>query len=125
MDRHRGGTAIWLSTWVFPITFMVAMAWGCETHTRTLGRRVMAFYDGDAATPQAAIAAANRREDRGHDKRQILRTIALFLSVAIPIGFVAYADHVRHSTGINWVVALGALVALSLVLAPTVVATRR
>ena len=120
-----GGTAIWLSTWVFPITFMVAMAWGCETHTRTLGRRVMAFYDGDAATPQAAIAAANRREDRGHDKRQILRTIALFLSVAIPIGFVAYADHVRQSTGINGVVALGALVALSLVLAPTVVATRR
>ena len=82
-----GGTAIWLSTWVFPITFMVAMAWGCETHTRTLGRRVMAFYDGDAATPQAAIAAADRREDRGHDKRQILRTIALFLSVAIPHRF--------------------------------------
>ena len=120
-----GGTAIWLSTWVFPITFMVAMAWGCETHTRTLGRRVMAFYDGDAATPQAAIAAANRREDRGHDKRQILRTIALFLSVAIPIGFVAYADHVRQSTGINGVVALGALVALSLVIATVVVATRR
>ena len=101
-----GGTAIWLSTWVFPITFMVAMAWGCESHTRTLGRRVMAFYDGDAATPEAAIAAADRREDRGHDKRQILRTIALFLSVAIPIGFVAYADHVRQSTGINWIVAL-------------------
>ena len=120
-----GGTAIWLSTWVFPITFMVAMAWGCETHTRTLGRRVMAFYDGDAATPQAAIAAANRREDRGHDKRQILRTIALFLSVAIPIGFVAYADHVRQSTGINGVVALGALVALSLVIATVVIATRR
>ena len=101
------------------------MAWGCETHTRTLGRRVMAFYDGDAATPQAAIAAANRREDRGHDKRQILRTIALFLSVAIPIGFVAYADHVRQSTGVNWVAALGALVALSLVIATVVVATRR
>ena len=120
-----GGTAIWLSTWVFPITFMVAMAWGCETHTRTLGRRVMAFYDGDAVTPQAAIAAADRREDRGHDKRQILRTIALLLSVAIPIGFVAYADHVRQSTGINGVVALGALVALSLVIATVVVATRR
>ena len=43
----------------------------------------------------------------------------------MPIGFVAYADHVRQSTGINWVVALGVLVALSLVLAPTVVATRR
>ena len=85
----------------------------------------MAFYDGEATTPEGAIAAADRREDRGHDKRQILRTIALFLSVAIPIGFVAYADHVRQSTGINWIVALGALVALSLVLATAIAATRR
>ena len=120
-----GGTAIWLSTWVFPITFMVAMAWGCESHTRQLGRRIMALYDGEATTPEGAIAAANRREDRGHDKRQILRSIALFLSVAIPIAFVAYADSVRNSTGINWVAALGALVALSLVLATIVVGTRR
>jgi hypothetical protein len=119
------GTLIWLSTWVFPITFMVAMAWGCESHTRTLGRRVMAFYDGEATSPEGAIAAADRREDRGHDKRQILRTIVLFLSVAVPIAFVAYADHVRQSTGVNWIVALGVLVALSLVLATTVVATRR
>ena len=119
------GTAIWLSTWVFPITFMVAMAWGCETHTRQLGRRVMALYDGEATTPEGATAAAERREDRGHDKRQILRSIALFVSVAIPIAFVAYADSVRNSTGINWVGALGALVALSLVLATIVVATRR
>lgn len=59
------------------------------------------------------------------DRRQILRTIAIALSVLVPIGFVAYADHVRQSTGVNWLGALGALAALSLVLATVVVAGRR
>lgn len=117
--------AIWLTTWVLPVSFMVAMAWGCETHTRQLGRRALLLYDGEAASPEAAIAAADQREDRGHDKRQILRTVVLILSVLIPIAFIAYADHVRQSTGINWLGALGALVALSLVLATTMVASRR
>jgi hypothetical protein len=53
------------------------------------------------------------------------RTIAIGLSVAVPVGFVAYADHVCQSTGINWLGALGALAALSLVLATVVVAGRR
>jgi hypothetical protein len=117
--------AIWLVTWVMPVTFMIAMAWACESHTRQLGRRMLAHYDGTAASTQEAIAAADRRADRGHDRRQIVRTAALTLSVVIPIGFVAYADHVRHSTGINWLGALGALVALSVVIATFVFATRR
>jgi len=45
--------------------------------------------------------------------------------VVVPIGFVAYANHARQSTGINWLGALGALAALSLVLATMVVAARR
>ena len=119
------GAAIWVTTWVLPVTFMVAMAWGCETHARQLGRRALLFYDGDADSAQAAIAAAKERHDRGHGKREILRATLLLLSVAIPIGFVAYADHVRQSTGINWLGALGALVALSLVIAASVLANRR
>jgi hypothetical protein len=119
------GTATFVITWVFPITFMIAMAWGCETHTRQLGRRVLIFYDGEAETAQAAIAAAGERQDRGHGVRAILRATLLVLSVAIPIGFVAYADHIRKSTGISWLAAIGALVALSLVVATTVIASRR
>jgi hypothetical protein len=119
------GAAIWVTTWVLPVTFMIAMAWGCETHARQLGRRALLFYDGDADSAQAAIAAAKERRDRGHRKREILRTTILVLSIAVPIGFVAYADHVRQSTGINWLAALGALVALSLVLAASVLASRR
>jgi hypothetical protein len=117
--------AIWLMTWVVPVTFMILMAWGCETHARQLGRRALVFYDGEAASVDAAIALAKRRRDRGHDKRTTLRGIALFLSLAIPIAFVAYVQHVKRTVGFNWLVALGALVAVSLVIAIGVITNRR
>lgn len=119
------GAAVWVITWVLPVTFMIAMAWGCETHARQLGRRALLFYDGDADSVHAAIAAAKERQDQGHRKRAILRAAILALSIVVPIGFVAYADHVRQSTGINWLGALGGLVALSLVIAGSVRASRR
>jgi hypothetical protein len=119
------GIGIWLTTWVLPLTFMIVMAWGCETHTRQLGRRALVFYDGEEESVRAALAAADKRRDRGHDKRAILRTAALFLSVAIPIGFIAYVDHVRKTVGVNWLGALGAVVALSLVIATAVISNRR
>ena len=50
---------------------------------------------------------------------------SLVLSVAVPIAFIAYADHVRNTTGINWLGALRALVAVALVIATTVIASRR
>jgi hypothetical protein len=117
--------AIWLMTWVVPVTFMILMAWGCETHARQLGRRALVFYDGEAASVDAAIGLAKRRRDRGHDKRTILRGIALFLSLAIPIAFIAYVQHVKRTVGFNWLVALGALVAVSLVIAVGVITNRR
>jgi hypothetical protein len=117
--------AIWVMTWVVPFTFMIMMAWGCETHARQLGRRALVFYDGEAASVDAAIALAARRRDRGHDKRAILRAVALFLSVAIPLGFIALVNHYRSTVGFNWVVALGSLVALSLAIATAVISSRR
>ena len=119
------GVVIWLTTWVLPLTFMIVMAWGCETHARQLGRRTLLYYDGEADSVLAAITAADARSDRGHDKRAIARGVALFLSVAIPLGFVGYAQHVRHTAGINWLSALGVLVALSLVIATAVFSSRR
>jgi hypothetical protein len=119
------GATIWVLTWVFPLTFMIAMAWSCETHTRQRGRRALIFYDGEAETAQAAIAASRERQDRGHGKRASLRAAFLVLSVAIPIAFVAFVNHVRQSTGISWLAAIGTLVALSLVVATTVIASRR
>jgi hypothetical protein len=131
LDRIRAAlsflvaAAIWVMTWVVPFTFMILMAWGCETHARQLGRRTLVYYDGEAASVDAAIALAARRRDRGHDKRAVLRGIALFLSVAIPLGFIALVNRLRNTVGFNWVVALGALVALSVVIATAVISSRR
>lgn len=119
------GVAMWVMTWVLPLTFMILMAWGCETHARQLGRRALVYYGGDGTSVDAAIAVADQRQDRGHDKRAIIRSVALFLSVAIPIAFVGYVQHVRNTVGFNWLAALGALVALSLVIATAVISSRR
>jgi len=119
-----GGT-IWVITWVLPVSFMIAMAWGCETHARSLGHRTMTFYGGESAIAEAASAAGEEGEDRGRTRRDILRAALLALSVAVPVVFVAYANHVRQTTGFNWLAALGALVAASLVIATTVIASRR
>ena len=119
------GLAFWAITWILPLTFMIAMAWGCESQTRALGRRALAFYGGEASTTNAAIAVAGKSQDKGHNTRQIVRSAALALSVAIPVAFVAYANHVRHSTGLTWLGALGSLVALSLVIATAVWGARR
>jgi len=116
------GLAIWITTWVLPVTFMIAMAWGCESQARKLGRRTLSFYGGESASTEAAIAASERHGDRGQTRRDLVRALFIGLSVAVPIGFVAYADHVRQSIGLNW---LGALVATSLVIAITVMASRR
>ena len=116
---------IWVMTWVLPFTFMIMMAWGCETHARQLGRRALVYYGGEAASVDAAITLAGRRRDQGHDKRAMLRAVGLFLSVAVPLVFVAFVNHVRNTVGLNWLAAVGALVAVSLVIATAVISSRR
>ena len=108
-----------------PLSFMIAMAWGCESHAR------------QPRAARAALLRRRRRQRASRDRRRrgaqgrrprsarSLRATLLVLSIAIPIGFIAYADHVRQSTGITWLAALGALVALSLVIAASVLASRR
>jgi hypothetical protein len=43
------GAAVWVFTWVFPVTFMVFMAWSCERDARDMGQRAHAFYAGEAS----------------------------------------------------------------------------
>ncbi|HEY5143595.1 MAG TPA: hypothetical protein VII98_08845 [Solirubrobacteraceae bacterium] len=117
------GAGIWVITWVLPVSFMIAMAWGCESHARSLGHRTMTFYGGEGAIEEAASATGD--SGQGRTRRDVLRGALLALSIAVPIAFIAYADHVRQSTGINWLGALGALVAASMVIATTVIARRR
>jgi hypothetical protein len=118
------GVLIWVITWVLPLTFMIFMAWACESHARSLGRRTLRFYGGESALAEAASARGSD-EDGGGTKRDLLRAGLLTLSIAVPVAFVVYADYVRQTTGINWLGAVGALVAVSLVIAITVIARRR
>jgi hypothetical protein len=118
-----GGAAIaagaWALTWVFPVTMMLAMAWSCERDARDFGARAQAFYSGQAVAPRSLA-----RRERPSTARELVRAVVLILSIALPIAFVVYADHLRNTTGLNAVDSAGALVALSVVLA-TVVAARR
>lgn len=120
------GAAVWVFTWIFPVTFMVFMAWACERDARGMGWRALAFYGGEATTTEGAIAAARLRRDEGHHCRQLIRAGTLALSVALPIAFIAIAIRYRHTRGpFNPLSIAGALVALSLVIAITVAVNRR
>ena len=90
--------------------------------TDRLGAASRVPAEGNAA---AAIRAAGRGATPGTIERQLIRSALLFLSVAVSVGFVVFADHVRNHVGINWVSALGALVALSLVISMSVYARSR
>ena len=52
------GLAIWVTTWVFPVSFMIAMAWACESHARALGQ------------PHDELLRGRIREHRGGDRRR-------------------------------------------------------
>ena len=118
------GGVIWITTWVLPVTFMIVMAWACESHARSLGSRTLSFYGGETAAAELAAGSFGDGQDGGRSKRDLLRAGLLVLSIAIPIAFVAYADRVKQTTGVNWLGALGALVAVSIVIATTVIARR-
>ena len=68
------GVGIWVTTWVLPLTFMIVMAWGCETHARQLGRRTLLYYDGEAAEPpggdQARRSAKRPRPRQTGDRAE-------------------------------------------------------
>ena len=116
---------LWIVTWILPLTFMLMMAWACESHARQLGRGTLAYYGGEAATLDAALAVAKRRHDPGHRRRRLVRLGLLLVTVVLPLGFVAFSIAAEHAFGFSPFGALGALVALSLVIATAVVSSRR
>jgi hypothetical protein len=118
------GLAVFVITSVFPFTFMISMGWGCDSSTRALGSRALSFYDTEPGSAQAAIAAAKQQREAGLNRRQILRATLLVLSVAIPIAFISVIVEDHQTIGISVPTAVGALVALSLVITTTVLATR-
>ena len=120
------GVGIWVTTWVFPLTFMIMMAWGCETHARQLGRRTLLYYDGEADNILEAIktrrSATRPRSRQTGDRPHASPCSSRSRSRS---RLSRYVDHVRNTVGINWLGALGALVALSLVIATAVISSRK
>jgi hypothetical protein len=109
---------------VVPVTFMIVMSWACESDARRFGRRVTEFYgqEGDDAAVASARAAAREEE---HRARTLLRATLLVLSIALPLAFLAGSMlHGHGPLGIDVPRAVGALVALALVIAVAVAASR-
>jgi hypothetical protein len=116
---------LWAITWIFPVTFMIMMAWGCESHSRQLFQSTRAFYaseEAPTARPPEPGRGWRARVPRG---RQAISAAGLALSIAIPAGFLAYAVHIHKKFGITWVSAVGLLVAISVVTAAAVYGSRR
>jgi len=117
--------AMWAVTWIFPVTFMIMMAWGCETHSRQLFRRVRAYYAAEPAPEERPPERGRGWRGRVPSGRQAISAAGLALSIAIPAGFLAYFVHVRNKYGITPLTALGFLFALSVVTAAGVYGSRR
>jgi hypothetical protein len=113
-----GVAALWVVTWIFPVTFMIAMAWTCERDARQIGRQALVHFGGPEALPP-------RTSGGERTIRTVLRSAALTASILAPIVFVAFAVHEQRHTRLNWIAAVGALVALSIVIAVSVAGRRR
>ena len=113
------GGALYAVTWIFPVTFMLAMAFSCINSTNDLASRVSAYYGGDAAAdslpPSGAPVALGTR---------VLRALALALSIGVPLTALVVSAHSRPA-GIEWYYVLAALLGVSLVIGLSARASRR
>ena len=116
------GAAVFVITWHFPATGMIAMAWGCHTHARQLFRTAADYYAGETTPPKTARQRALRR--RHLSGRELAHNAVLSVSILTPIGFLVYATRVRSHVALNPISGLGLLVAISLVVAASMYGRR-
>jgi hypothetical protein len=112
-----GAGVLWGITWIFPATFMLAMAFACVSSTQSLASRARAYYGGgDALEVKTAREPASLRTKVG-------RGILLALSIGIPIAALAISAHFRPA-GIHWYYVLITLAGISVVLGLSAAAAR-
>jgi hypothetical protein len=117
------GIGLWVITWVFPITFMIAMSWACENDTRTLGDRAVIYGGTEGVRGRPGLAPARLAGAKLTTRRRVLiRTSLLILSLAIPLGFItlAVSNPFKHAP----IFAIAGLVGLAIVIALSVRAAR-
>jgi hypothetical protein len=108
---------LWAITWIFPATFMLAMAFAGVSSTNSLASRARTYYGGgDALEVEAAREPASLRT-------KIARGILLALSIGVPIGALVISAHFRPA-GIEWYWVLITLAGISLVLGLSAAAAR-
>ena len=79
---------------------------GCESHCRQLGRRITRPSTAARAHAGGGDRGGRPARGRGHESGSPALRSLLFLSVAIPVGFVAYAT-MSATTGVNLIGAWG------------------
>ena len=115
---------IWVLTWILPVTFMIMMSWACETDARRFGQRVTTRYGEEGDDIAIAIAAADRKAG-GNRALSVARGALVVLSLAVPLAFiVATVANGKGPLGVNVPEAVGALIALALVIGVSVAALR-
>jgi hypothetical protein len=107
---------IWLLTWVFPISFMIVMSWACESSTRSLGSLAIDYYSHTDLHSARRLERSRIRRDPGSERRRVIRTILLALSLAIPLVLIAFAVS-KPFHGVGWLQLVAPLAGLSVVIA--------
>jgi hypothetical protein len=121
--RFVVAAAIWILTWVIPVTFMVVMSWACESDARRFGQRVLTRYGDEDSTIAVAMARADRKAG-GNRAVSVARGTLVVLSVALPLALVASAVLGHGPLGLDLPRAAGALAALALVIGVSIAAVR-
>lgn len=127
------GLLIWAGTYVFPVSFMIVMAWGCESSTRQLGSVALDFYGAggdsgadDVAGPQEPRLTRARHQlaTTMRSPRRLLWTVAMGFSIGVPLLLIAGAVS-KHGHHGKWVAFVAPIAGLALVLALARVLARR
>ena len=115
---------IWALTWILPLTFMIVMSWACESDARRFGQRVTTHYGDEGEDIATAMASADRKAG-GNRALTVARGAMVVLSLAIPVAFIAATvAGGKEPLGVNVPEAVGALIALALVVGVSIAAVR-
>jgi hypothetical protein len=117
------GGAIWAVTWIIPVTFMILMAWSCDTSTRQLGAIALEYYSGEPVHDARGVRVFKTAPEPGSGRRAFISWSLVILATVIPVGLlvvsVSQGDALSDTAR-----AVAALLGLSLVISLAMIARR-
>ena len=90
--------AIWVFTWIFPVSFMALMSLSCEGSTRSLADMAIEFYKppGGDQSPDALTHAPLTRRERAVARA---RGALMVLGILVPLGLIVAAVTIKQDLG--------------------------